>query len=127
MVPLPQSAASHSKSTANRRVPEARLHGRTCSAIAGAMMDADECRDATLICIGGRVVKVDASMDAASGGCWPEPRFAETQSVPEAAAGRGPRAGAEARPLVYGPGVFDDLRFIRHATRGSIEVHVRVV
>src|SRR4051812_43763573 len=30
----------------------------------GAVMDADECQDATLICIGGRVVKVDASMDA---------------------------------------------------------------
>jgi hypothetical protein len=33
----------------------------------GAVMDADECRDATLICIGGRVVKVDASMDAVLG------------------------------------------------------------
>src|SRR4051812_9190621 len=33
----------------------------------GAVMDADECQDATLICIGGRVVKVDASMDAVLG------------------------------------------------------------
>jgi hypothetical protein len=33
----------------------------------GAVMDADECRDATLICISGRVVKVDASMDAVLG------------------------------------------------------------
>jgi len=30
-------------------------------------MDADECRDATLVCIGGRVVEVDASMDVVLG------------------------------------------------------------
>ena len=33
----------------------------------GAVMDADECRDATLICLGGHVIKVDASMDAVLG------------------------------------------------------------
>jgi hypothetical protein len=35
-----------------------------CPSAVGAVMDDAECRDATLICIGGRVVKMDASMDA---------------------------------------------------------------
>jgi ribose 5-phosphate isomerase RpiB len=38
-----------------------------CPSAVGAVMDADECRDATLICIGGRVVKVNASMDTVLG------------------------------------------------------------
>ena len=46
----------------NAEVPGVRVAVRP-SAV-GAVMDADECRDATLLCIGGRVVKVEASMDA---------------------------------------------------------------
>src|SRR4051812_17511085 len=53
----------------------------------GAVMDADECRDATLICIGGRIVKVDASMDAVLG--W----LLAGASVHRDAIGSGGRSG----------------------------------
>src|SRR5215212_7466722 len=47
-----------------------------CPGAVGAIMDADEDRDATLICTGGRVFKVDTSITRSSDGCTPAPWLA---------------------------------------------------
>jgi len=57
-----------------------------------AVMAADEARDATLICLGGRVVKVDASMDAVHGWLLAGASIRQDESVPEAGAGQERRA-----------------------------------